>query len=223
MKRLFTTASTIALLAAAASADASPLFWSGDGGDTLVSSVASGSITEITPNPVWGDVSDDAGLAANTAAWISYGDTGQGGFVAPNVTDRTIPNATAHFQRTFTLNHTADVSLFVLTDDTARVDVTSDGGATGDVLSVTPFSGQIDPCAPGGSGVPIGCVEADMGVYTLSNLGAGDYTVDVYAFQTNGSVFGSQYAATVPEPATLGLVGAGLAATGLAARRRRRA
>ena len=117
-------------------------------------------------------MSDDVGLAPGTAAWISYGDTGVGGVVAPNAAGRTIPNARAHFRRGFTLNESADPSFFILADDdTARVEITSDGGATGDVSCVARFNGQLDPCAPGGSGTPIGCVAGDFRASTLAGLG----------------------------------------------------
>lgn len=63
---------------------------------------------------------------------------------------------------------------------------------------------------------------ADIGHSTVSSLAAGLYTLNLYAFQTNGNVFGAQYAGkleSVPEPGTLLLLGT--AAVGFAARRER--
>lgn len=195
--------------------------WSGDGGDVLVSSVNPGSITQITPHSVWGDVSDDAGLASGTAKWISYANTGSGGSIAPDTTDRNdISEATAHFQRTFSGGAGA-FNLWILTDDTATVKLNGN-------LLFDSFDGQLDPCAPGGTGVPIGCAEADMGIYSTT-LAAGSYTLDIYAFQTNQSVFGSQYAfsyqsTVVPAPSSLGLLllGFGLVGIGIYASSKRR-
>ena len=62
-----------------------------------------------------------------------------------------------------------------------------------------------------------------MGTATLTNLAPGLYTLQIYAFQTNYDVFGAQYTGriqSVPEPASLTLMGIGVAA--LAAKRRRR-
>jgi hypothetical protein len=191
--------------------------WSGDGNDVLLSS---GSVTEITPHSAWGDVSDDAGLAAGTAKWISYGNTGSGGVIAGNTADRNDRSqATAHFQRTFTVGGPGDLNIWLLSDDTATVDLTGPGGLTNIWDS---FDGQLDPCAPGGTGVPVGCSEADMGIASFTGLLSGIYTLDVYAFQTNGDVFGSQYAIrySVPEPGTLVLLGTGLLA--LSVRRKTR-
>ncbi len=209
------------LLAVTAPASATLMtVWSGDGNDTLVSSVATGSVTIITPNPVWGDVSDDAGLAAGTAEWISYANTGLGGIIAPNAASRDVGDETAHFQRTFTIGGGGIFNLWILADDTATVNLTGPGGTT-PLFSAVPT--QIDPCAPGGSGNPIGCVEADMGIFSTAGLALGSYTLDIYAFQTNADVFGTQYAVqySVPEPGTLGLLGLGLAGLGFAGRRRR--
>lgn len=198
--------------------------YSGDGNDILASSVTPGMITDINGPSVWGDVSNAAGLAAGTAKWISYANTGSGGVVAPNTTDRNNNSqATAHFQRKFNIGGAGILDLWLLTDDTATVTLTGPGG-TNTLWSA--YSGQVDPCAPGGTGTPVGCVNADMGTYSTSGLSSGAYTLDVYAFQTNGDVFGSQYAmkyssASVPEPGTLALFGIGL--FGLAFRLRKKA
>lgn len=188
--------------------------YSGDGGDVLLTA---GAVTAVTPHPAWGDVSDDAGLAPGTADWISYANTGVGGIIAPNTADRTsLAAATAHFQRSFSTTG-GQFDLWVLTDDTASVWL--------DGVEIFPvFLGQIDPCAPGGTGVPVGCVEADMGVFSI-NLAAGNHTLDFYAYQTNNDVFGAQYAFSyqqVPEPEVLGMLGMGLFGLGALARRRSR-
>jgi hypothetical protein len=184
---------------------------SGDGNDVLVASVNPGVVTTITPHSVWGDVSDDAGLSAGTAKWIGYANTGVGGIVAPNTPDRTDTNqATAHFRRTFAAAAGA-FDLWILADDTATVELTGPGGNT---TIFSAFLNQIDPCAPGGQGGKIGCMEADMGRYS-SNLSAGLYTLDVYLFQTNFDVTGAQYAyqyqVAVPEPASIALLLIGFA------------
>src|SRR5690606_7704294 len=81
---------TIAALLFSGAAMALPITESsGDGNDVIVTSVNPGAVTTITPPEVWGDVSDDAGLAPGTAKWISFANTGAGGSVAPNTPDRT--------------------------------------------------------------------------------------------------------------------------------------
>lgn len=225
MKTLVSASIGAALIALACPAEAGLVtFFSGDGGDVLALSVAAGAgaVTPITPHPAWGDVSVAAGLAAGTARWLSYADTGIGGQRAPSTTDRSDPGAaTATFTRRLEIADGGELRLFVLADDTARVELNGPGSA--DRLLFAAYPGQVDPCAPGGTGAGLGCVAADMGEISLSGLSRGIYLLTVHGFQTNGDVFGAQYAGSytaVNEPWALSLIGLGLVAAGLIVRHR---
>ncbi len=193
--------------------EAAPItFYTGDGGDV----VNGGAAVNILPHPAWGDVSALAGLAAGTAEWISFVDSGYGGIVLPNAESRELGDETARFTRTFNFASETTLRLWILADDTAIVRLLGPDGYVNTLFNAYP--GQIDPCAPGGSGAGLGCVQADMGIVTVSGLTAGQYTLEVNAFQTNGWVFGAQYAGTVesvPEPASLLLLGTGLGAVAI--------
>ena len=201
--------------------EASPIsFYTGDGGDVVTGGgVVNGAAVSILAHPLWGDVSQLAGLAAGTAQWISFVNSGYDGIVLPNADSRSLGDETAKFTRVFDFTGETTLRLWVLADDTAIVRLLGPGGYVNTLF--TAYPGQIDPCAPGGTGAGLGCVPNDMGIVTLAGLAAGHYTLEVDAFQTNGWVFGAQYAGTVetvPEPASLLLVGVGL---GAAAIRRR--
>ncbi|WCL55537.1 PEPxxWA-CTERM sorting domain-containing protein [Gimibacter soli] len=200
------------------SAEAATTYYSGDGNGTC----NGGACVSITPHGVWGDVSDNAGLAANTADWISFANTGIGGSVLPSLGGpRDDSNYTMLFSNTFSVGGTGDLNLWVLADDTALVRIT---GLNGAVLDFPAFAGQINPCAGGGLGNPVGCVEGDMGSWSFSGLEAGNYTLDIYSFQTGGDVFGMQYAmnvtSAIPEPATWLMMIMGFGLVGMASRRR---
>ncbi len=220
--KLFLMALGFASLMAAPASATIMQGWSGDGNDVLANSITPGSITSITPHSVWGDVSAAAGLAAGTAKWISYGNTGIGGFQAPNIAGARVPgNETAQFQRAFSLVMPSEFSLWILADDTAEVTLSGPGGTQ---TLITAFPGLLHPCAPGGTGQGLGCMSADMGM-VQELLAPGDYVLDIYAFQLGGSVFGAQYAfaiesAAVPLPETIVLLVMGL--VGLATVRGRR-
>jgi hypothetical protein len=203
----------IVLALTGAPLEAAPIsFYSGDGGDL----VNGGAAVSILPHPAWGDVSELAGLAAGTAQWISFVNSGYDGSVLPNADSRTLGDETAKYTREFTFSSETTLKLWVLADDTATVRLLGPNGYVNTLFNAFPW--QLDPCAPGGSGLGLGCVQSDMGIVTVSGLAAGLYTLEVNAFQTNGWVFGAQYAGTiesVPEPASLLLVGTGLAAVAI--------
>jgi hypothetical protein len=210
--------------------EAAPItFYSGDGGD-LVNGLAA---VTITAHPAWGDVSPYMGLAPWTARWISFADTGVDGSIAPDAPNRNLGNQTAVFSRTFDVMNGGFFSLWVLADDTATVTLTGSNGYYSTLLSA--YMGQVDPCAPGGTGAGLGCVLADMGHVTVANLAAGTYTMAINAFQTNGLTFGAQYVGQyspapppvpeltpVPEPASLLLMTAGMGAVAVHRRLRKR-
>jgi PEP-CTERM motif len=207
-------------LTTAPSAAETITFFSGDGGDQ----VNGGDAVTIASHPAWGDVSEYAGLEAGTAQWISFENTGFNAIVTENAESRTIGDETALFTRTFDLLSDSFFSLWVLADDTAIVRLIGENGYSNTLM--TAFMGQMDPCAPGGTGEGLGCVQADMGYAHVANLAAGLYTLEVYAFQTNGVVFGAQYAGqieTVPEPGSLMLLGTGVVILAARSRFRRRA
>ncbi len=184
---------------------------------TLDSSAASTSnnssqaTIDIEPNPAWAS-------ALPNSSWVSNGLTGnpsQPGYVVyPNGT-------TVTFSESFDLTGPVTAAtLTVLADDTTSVIL---NGQTIFAATSLPESGY-----PTCSSQPIGCLSSTEGTFGAAQLDAylktGENTIQFGVVQKALVSFGLDYAGSittasqVPEPASLGLIGAGLTLIGLGKR-----
>ena len=196
-------------------------------------STCSGSVLVCESNNMSGTnyvlPADPSGWATppgDGAVWISYENTGLWGMALSdaNCSIGSTPGAgsclpNAKFYETFTDTQLNLVlSLTVWADDTAAVYL--DGS---EILA--PYFGQsTTACAPS----PY--VTCTSGATYTGNIGSGTHTLEFDVYQTGGWMYGLMYDGTVtsqavappvPEPASLFLIGSGLAGLGLMRRRSR--
>jgi hypothetical protein len=163
----------------------------------------------LHPNPEWAH-------ALPSSDWISYGPTGDHddpGYFSP------VDGTLVTFTTDFTLSGAiTGARLDVLADDSTSVIL---NGHT--LIAADTKHGK--RC----SNDPVGCLKSTEGVFTFAELAPylvdGVNTLSFGVVQVAGSSFGLDFAGRVndgatPEPATVGIIGAGLIA--LASLRRRR-
>ncbi len=170
-----------------------------------------GFTVTIGVHPLW----QQNNPGGSGAVWISYADTGYGGsHFQPYMGSTRVVTITD----TFTATDSNALNLMVWADDSAGVYV--DG-----VQVFAPVVTQGSAC----SGQVIGCLPGQDGVLSNYHLAAGTHTISFDLYQTGtakdpssnpmGLLFtGSDV--TLPEPAVLLLVGAGLVGIGLLRRSR---
>ena len=168
-----------------------------------------GATVNISSNPAWAS-------ALPGSNWISFTDTGN----PSDPSFYTVPNNTSvTFTQTFNLNGTVTgATLSVLADDTTAVILNG----------VTIYNAALGGSYPTCSSKPIGCLINTEGVFTFSNLAPylndnGVNTLQFVVYQEAGSSYGLDYSGcitTTPEPASLGLLAAGLIGIALIGRKK---